>query len=78
MYRVLVTDHPAPTTEIEARVLADVGAELVVAEQGDEPELIRLAADVDAILTCFRKVTPAVVRAARSLRPRCTLIRCRP
>jgi D-3-phosphoglycerate dehydrogenase len=65
---ILVTDHPAPTTEIEARLVDEIGGELLVATTGDEPELVALAADADAILTCFRKVTPAVVAAAPKLR----------
>jgi D-3-phosphoglycerate dehydrogenase len=65
---VLVTDHPAPTTLIEAAILERVGAQLVVADRGDEAELVKLAASADAILTCFRQVTPAVVAAGRSVK----------
>ena len=65
---VLVTDHPAPTTVIEAKLLAAIGGELLVAVSGDEAELVALAHDADAILTCFRNVTPAVVRAGARLR----------
>lgn len=61
---VLVTDHTWPTLEPEARVLADAGARLVVAQGGDEEELLRLAPQADAILTCFAKVTDRVIRAA--------------
>jgi len=68
MFRVLVTDHPGPSTDIERAILAEVGGELVIAERGDEAELVALARDVDAILTCFRHVTPAVIMAASSLR----------
>ena len=67
MFRVLVTDHPAPTTDIEAEVLRGVGGELVLAERGDEEELLSLVEGADAILTCFRHVTPAVVRAGVQL-----------
>lgn len=65
---ILVTDHPAPTTEIEARLVSQIGGELRAAITDDEGELVALAADADAILTCFRKVTPAVVAAAPRLR----------
>lgn len=65
---LLVTDHPAPTTEIEARLVSQIGGVLRVAVTGDEGELVALAADADAILTCFRQVTPAVVAAAPRLR----------
>jgi D-3-phosphoglycerate dehydrogenase len=65
---VLVTDHPAPDTAIEARMLETVGGVLRVAPTGAEDELVAMAADADAILTCFKHVTPAVVRAAPNLR----------
>ena len=65
---VLVTDHPAPDTAIEARMLEAIGAELRVAPTGAEDELVEMAAGAVAILTCFKHVTPAVVRAASGLR----------
>jgi D-3-phosphoglycerate dehydrogenase len=65
---VLVTDHPAPDTAIEARMLESIGAVLRVAPTGAEDELVAMAADAVGILTCFRHVTPAVVRAAPGLR----------
>jgi D-3-phosphoglycerate dehydrogenase len=68
MHTVLVTDHPAPTTEIEGALLARIDARLVVAPTGAEAELLELAPAADAILTCFKHVTPAVVRAATNLR----------
>jgi D-3-phosphoglycerate dehydrogenase / 2-oxoglutarate reductase len=68
MSRVLVTDHPAPSVRIEAEVLEAVGAELVLARQGDENELLSLVADADAILTCFRHVTGAVIRRGDRLK----------
>lgn len=68
MHTILVTDHPAPTTDIEAALLEAIGGRLVVASSGDEDELVGRVADADAILTCFKKVTPAVIRAGRRLR----------
>jgi D-3-phosphoglycerate dehydrogenase / 2-oxoglutarate reductase len=68
MFRILVTDHPAPTTHLEAGIVQQIGGELVIAERGDEEELVSLVGDADAILTCFRHVTPAVVRAGPKLR----------
>src|SRR3990172_9115981 len=64
---VLVPDHPWPTTEPEAEVLARVGARLLVSETGSEEELLSLVPQADAILTCFKKVSPAVVRAGERL-----------
>ena len=65
--RVLVTDYPWETTAVEASVLSEAGAELVVAETGSEAELLSLVADVDAILVCFAKVPGSVIRAGKSL-----------
>jgi D-3-phosphoglycerate dehydrogenase len=67
-HRVLVTDYTWADTSIEQGVLAAVGAELVHASNGDEDELVALVRDCDAILTCFKHVTPAVVRAGERLR----------
>jgi D-3-phosphoglycerate dehydrogenase len=64
---VLVTDHPGPTVDIEAEVLAALGARLVVSASGSEDDLLRHAPDADAILTCFKVVSPAVVKAASRL-----------
>ncbi|MHB1162492.1 MAG: C-terminal binding protein [Chloroflexota bacterium] len=62
--RVLITDHVWPDVEIERRILAGVGAEVVVSPSGAEGDLSRLAVDCDAIMTCFAQVTPAVLRRA--------------
>jgi D-3-phosphoglycerate dehydrogenase len=42
-FQVLVTDYAWPSLATEARVLAEVGAGLIVAETGEEAELVRLA-----------------------------------
>ncbi len=64
---VLVTDYTWPSTAPEAEVLADVGAELLLAETGSEDELLSLVPQADAILTCFKKVSAAVIRAGEKL-----------
>jgi D-3-phosphoglycerate dehydrogenase len=69
-HQVLVTDHAWPSLEIEAQVLSEVGAELIVAKQGDEEELLSLAPEVDAILTCWKPVTQAVLERAT----RCVIV----
>lgn len=61
---VLVTDYAWPNLDREKALLDAVGAELLVAETGDEAELIHLAPQADAILTCWQQVTPAVLDAA--------------
>jgi D-3-phosphoglycerate dehydrogenase len=65
--KVLVTDYTWPTTEREAAVLAEVGAELLVAPTGSEEELLRLVPRADAILTCFARVSAEVIRAGSRL-----------
>jgi D-3-phosphoglycerate dehydrogenase / 2-oxoglutarate reductase len=62
--RVLITDYTWPDLEVETAVLAEAGIEMVVADTGETAELTRLAADVDAILTCFAKVPADVLDAA--------------
>ena len=69
-HRVLITDYAWPSLDIERRLLAAAGAELIVAESGDEAELVRLAPPADAILTNWKQVTPAVLDAA----PRCRIV----
>jgi D-3-phosphoglycerate dehydrogenase / 2-oxoglutarate reductase len=66
--RVLVTDVTWADTDIEATVLAEAGAGLVHARTGEETELLALVGGCDAILTCFKRVTPAVIRAGDRLR----------
>jgi D-3-phosphoglycerate dehydrogenase / 2-oxoglutarate reductase len=68
--RVLVTDYAWPSLDIERELLAQVDAELVV-PAGDGPEeLVELARDVDAVLTCWKRVPAAALDAA----PRCVAV----
>jgi D-3-phosphoglycerate dehydrogenase len=69
-YTVLVTDHAWPSLEIEREILAAVDAKLLVAERGDEEELVGLAPAADAILTNWERVPPAALDAA----PRCLVV----
>ena len=64
MLKVLVTDYHWPSLETERRVLAEIGAELIIAKSGYETELIALAPKADAILFCWQPVTNAVLDAA--------------
>lgn len=70
MYKVLVTDYKWPSLDIEREVLAPLPAELIVAETGKEEELVRLAPEADAILTCWELVTERVIDAA----PHCRIV----
>lgn len=69
-WNVLITDYAWPTLDIEREVLATVDAQITVAQNGDEAELITLAPAADAILTCWKRVTPAVLAAA----PNCRIV----
>jgi D-3-phosphoglycerate dehydrogenase len=71
--RVLITDHPWPGTEIEERILKPYGMEIVDAPDGKEETLAKLAKDVEAIATCWAKVTPKVIEAAESCRIICRM-----
>lgn len=67
---VLVTDYAWESLDVERGVLAQAAAELVVAETGEEEELVALASEVDAILTCWNRVSAAVLEAA----PHCQVV----
>lgn len=64
---VLVTDYTWPNTSVEEAVLKAANTRLLIAQVGDENELLRLVPQADAILTCFKKVSAAVVRAGTKL-----------
>ncbi|HWI21202.1 MAG TPA: C-terminal binding protein [Baekduia sp.] len=64
MPRVLIADYAWDSLDIERGILAEVDAELVVAETGEEAELISLAGDVDAIMVNWRRAPAAVLEAA--------------
>jgi D-3-phosphoglycerate dehydrogenase len=68
--RVLVTDHAWPSLEIERSILAEVDAELVVAETGSPDELVELAVGVDAILTNWKRLPEEALDAA----PTCLVV----
>ena len=62
--KILVTDYVWPNLDVEKEVLAEIGAELVVAPNGDEETLVSLAAGCDGILTCWAKTTQKVIESA--------------
>jgi D-3-phosphoglycerate dehydrogenase len=69
-FRVLFTDLPWGDSEIERRVLAPIPADMIQSPDAREETLCALAADADAIATCWAAVTARVVSAAT----RCRLI----
>ena len=63
-WKVLITDYAWPSIEPERHVLAEIGAELIAAETGEEAELLTLAPTMDGILTCWKPVREPVITAA--------------
>lgn len=67
--RVMITDYTWPDINVERSILAEIDADVVVADAGDEASLIEAARGADAILTCFAQVSERVIDAAgRGLR----------
>lgn len=62
--KVLITDYAWASIEPERQVLSKVGADIIVAETGDEEELLIHAAMVDGILTCWKPVRESVITQA--------------
>lgn len=69
-FRVLLTDRAWPDAKIETAILRDANADLIEASTTDEATLVRMAADVDAIVTNWGRVTEAVIRNS----PRCRIV----
>jgi D-3-phosphoglycerate dehydrogenase len=71
-FRVLLTDYAWPNVEIERRGLAEVDAELVVADKAktDAASLAELAKSCDAIMTNWAKVPEQVIAAC----PDCKIV----
>ena len=67
-FRVLITDYAWPNLELERAILDEVGAEIVVAPNGTSAEIVALAVDVDAILTCWKQVPSAALDVATQCR----------
>ncbi len=67
-FRVLLTDHAWPHADMERELLAAGDAELIVAREMYPASLAILAADVNAILTCWAAVPAAVILAAKRCR----------
>ncbi len=66
--RILITDIAWPDIEIEKEVLAAVDGEPVIAGSGTPEEIIALAPQADAILTCWKDVPPEALDIAPSCR----------
>ena len=68
--KALITDYAWPDLEVERAILGQAGIEVVEAASQDEPTLRKLAADVQAIMTCWAEVPASVIGAA----PDCKLV----
>ncbi|MDE0310738.1 MAG: hypothetical protein OXI52_00630, partial [Caldilineaceae bacterium] len=68
--RILITDYAWPNLDIEKEVLSSVGGEIMVAGEGTPSEIIALAPQADAILTCWKDV-PA---EALDIAPDCRVV----
>jgi D-3-phosphoglycerate dehydrogenase / 2-oxoglutarate reductase len=68
---VLITDYAWPSLDVERSILEPLGATLLVAETGEAEELMHLARQADAILTCWRQIPVAVLEAATRCRVVC-------
>jgi D-3-phosphoglycerate dehydrogenase / 2-oxoglutarate reductase len=68
--KILLTDYAWPDLDIERRTLSAAGCELIVAPAKDSAALAKAAAaaDVEAIMTNWAKVTAEVIEAAPRLR----------
>ena len=71
--RILMTDCPWGNSDVEREVLRPLEAEIIEAPETDEATLAELARDVDAIATCWAKVTEPVIDAATRCRIICRM-----
>jgi len=61
--KVVITDHPFPSADIEREALAAIGAQLVVGRCREAAEVIDLARDADGVLVTYAPVTREVIDA---------------
>ena len=66
--RILITDYAWPHLDIEREVLAAVDGEILVAGGGSAEEIIALAPQADAILTCWQDVPVEALEIAPACR----------
>lgn len=62
-YKVVITDHPFPTEEIEINMLGKVGAFPVFLKDVSEDTIIENAKDADAIMVTYAPITKKVISA---------------
>ena len=59
-YKVVITDQVFPTTDLEASLLAGIGASLEVAD-GTLEDVLARGSDADALLTTYFPITAETV-----------------
>lgn len=67
-FKVLLTDYAWEDVDIERGILAEIDAELIVAEKTDVESLVALAKDCDAIMTNWAKTPEQVIAASGKCR----------
>jgi D-3-phosphoglycerate dehydrogenase / 2-oxoglutarate reductase len=65
--RVVITDTVFGSTDPEREVLGDL-ADLELAPAADERSLLQAAAEADALLNCYAKLTPDLIRSLKRCR----------
>jgi D-3-phosphoglycerate dehydrogenase / 2-oxoglutarate reductase len=65
--RVVITDSVFGSTDPEREVLGDL-ADLELAPAADERSLLQAAAEADALLNCYAKLTPDLIRSLKRCR----------
>lgn len=66
--RILITDAPWGDADVERAILEPAGCRVIVAPRSDEQTLVDLVGNVEAIATCWARVTAAVIDAAPNCR----------
>ena len=62
-FKVVITDHRFASVDIQRRVLAEIGAELVEGQAKTDDEIIAIARDADGILNARSKITAKAIEA---------------
>jgi len=62
-YKVVITDSRFSSFETEQKILAEIGAELVVGQAKTEEEIIELARDAHGVLNTRAKITDKVIES---------------
>ncbi|MDJ0819917.1 MAG: hypothetical protein QNJ58_27180 [Desulfobacterales bacterium] len=67
-FKIALTDYQTPDVEIEKRIVATAGGELLVEQCRTEDEVIPLAQDANGILNGYAQITARVINALEKCR----------